>query len=122
MTPLVYDQLRALAGKFLAGDGPVTLQPTVLVHEAYLRLFGKGSIDLKDRAYFFAAAGHAMRRILVDHARARDLHQEALDLRTEALGAEHLTVGWSLRSLANAYRGLGEPARGFQVFDLHDTH
>jgi RNA polymerase sigma-70 factor, ECF subfamily len=68
--PLVYDQLRALAGSFLRRErAGHTLQPTALVHEAYFRLTGRSQVSVRDRAHFFAVAAQAMRRILVDHAR-----------------------------------------------------
>jgi RNA polymerase sigma factor (TIGR02999 family) len=67
----VYDELRQLARRHMRREGPGhTLQTTALVHEAYLRLFGR-EIDWQSRAHFFAIAGQMMRRILVDHARAR---------------------------------------------------
>jgi RNA polymerase sigma-70 factor, ECF subfamily len=70
--PLVYEELRTLAEKFLASERKNhTLQPTALVHEAYLRLVGpEGSWE--NRAHFFGAAATAIRRILTDHARTRD--------------------------------------------------
>ena len=68
--PLVYDELRKLAAARLAHEPPGhTLQPTALVHEAYLRLIGDSHFD--GRGHFFAAAAEAMRRILVNHARDR---------------------------------------------------
>lgn len=83
LLPLVYQELRALAASMLAGErerggvaGGVTLQPTVLVHEAYLRLLGpsagkegQGGPDWDGRRHFFGAAAIAMRRILIDRAR-----------------------------------------------------
>lgn len=70
--PLLYDELRALAGKILVDKGAaVTLQPTSLVHEAYLRLVGQRRMDWQDRLHFFAVAARVMRRVLVDHCRAR---------------------------------------------------
>jgi RNA polymerase sigma factor (TIGR02999 family) len=68
-----YDQLRAMAQKQMASERPGhTLQPTALVHEAYLRLVGdKAGGQWDHRGHFFAAAAEAMRRILVDHARKR---------------------------------------------------
>jgi RNA polymerase sigma factor (TIGR02999 family) len=71
--PLVYDELRKLAAQRLAGEKPgQTLQATALVHEAYLRLVGERPGQHFDgRGHFFAAAAEAMRRILVDHARAK---------------------------------------------------
>jgi RNA polymerase sigma factor (TIGR02999 family) len=73
LLPLVYDELRRLAAARMAGEAAgQTLQPTALVHEAYLRLIGSGpSADWTGRGHFFAAAAEAMRRILVDQARRR---------------------------------------------------
>jgi RNA polymerase sigma factor (TIGR02999 family) len=73
LLPLVYDELRQLAAAKMAREKPgQTLQPTALVHEAYLRLVGvEGRLRYRDRNHFFAAAATAMRRILVDSARAK---------------------------------------------------
>jgi RNA polymerase sigma factor (TIGR02999 family) len=68
----VYGRLRALAAHKMANEAPgQTLQPTALVHEAWLRLAGGRDLPCANRAYFFAAAGEAMRRILVENARRR---------------------------------------------------
>jgi len=70
--PIVYDELRALAASYFRREpAEHTLQPTALVHEAYLRLQQQTRIDLKDRHHFFALAARLMRRILVDHARGK---------------------------------------------------
>ncbi len=73
LLPLVYDELRALAAQRLAQERPgQTLQPTALVHEAYLRLVGAGPEQpWNSRGHFFGAAAEAMRRILVDQARRK---------------------------------------------------
>lgn len=72
LLPLVYGELRALAQARMAGLPPgQTLQPTALVHEAYLRLIGKTDLQLQNRQHFFFVAARAMRDILVEHARAR---------------------------------------------------
>jgi RNA polymerase sigma factor (TIGR02999 family) len=73
LLPLVYDELRRLAARKLAREEPgQTLQPTSLVHEAYLRLVGPGGGPAwENRAHFLAAAAEAMRRILIDRARDR---------------------------------------------------
>ncbi len=69
---LVYDDLRRLAARRLAHEAPgQTLQPTALVHEAYLRLLGTKAVNWDGRAHFFAAAAEAMRRILVENARRK---------------------------------------------------
>src|SRR5262249_4287061 len=73
LLPLVYDELRRLAAQQLAQEKPgQTLQPTALVHEAYLRLVGAGAEQAWDsRGHFFAAAAEAMRRVLIDNARRK---------------------------------------------------
>ncbi len=75
LLPLVYDELRRLAAARMAAEAPgQTLQPTALVHEAYLRLLGDGAgpgPGWDHRGHFFAAAAEAMRRILVESARRR---------------------------------------------------
>ena len=72
LLPLVYNELRNLASaRMLHESAGHTLQPTALVHEAWLRLAGDGKQNWKGRAYFFAAAAEAMRRILVEHARRK---------------------------------------------------
>ena len=70
LVPLVYDELRRIARRCLSNQSSShTLQPTALVHEAYLRLARRDSMDWRDRAHFFALAAQIMRQILVDHAR-----------------------------------------------------
>lgn len=70
--PLVYDELRKLAAAKMARESPgQTLQPTALVHEAWLRLGGEAQPNWKNRAHFFSAAAEAMRRILIENARRR---------------------------------------------------
>jgi RNA polymerase sigma-70 factor, ECF subfamily len=68
--PLVYDELRALAASYMRHErADHTLQPTALVHEAFLKLIEQTNVDWKNRAHFFAVAAQAIRRILIDHAR-----------------------------------------------------
>lgn len=72
LLPLVYDELRGLAARYLAGERiDHTLQPTALVHEAFLRLVHFDQARWQDRAHFYRVAAEAMRRILVNHARDR---------------------------------------------------
>jgi len=72
LLPLVYGELRKLAASRMAREAPnQTLQPTALVHEAWLRLAGGENSRFEGRAHFFAAAAEAMRRILIDRARSR---------------------------------------------------
>jgi RNA polymerase sigma factor (TIGR02999 family) len=76
LLPLVYDELRRLAATLMRGErSDHTLQPTALVHEAYVRLIrrsGDDRVEWKNRSHFMGVAATAMRRVLVDHARARD--------------------------------------------------
>lgn len=76
LTPLVYAELRRLAMRSMAAERPDhTLQPTALVHEAFLRLMNSTDVVWKNRAHFFALSARLMRRILVDFARARRSHK-----------------------------------------------
>jgi len=103
LLPLVYDQLKEVAREFMALERKDhTLQATALVHEAYLRLLGNRDVPWSDRAQFFRAAADAMRRILIEHARAngaakrgggrRRLPLDVLDLASEALFPEAIAI------------------------------
>ncbi len=101
--PLVYDQLRALASRYFRDQAAGhTLQPTALVHEAYLKLVGPTDIQWESRRQFLALASKAMRSILVDHARRKN--------RAKRGG------GWQRVSIdvAEAFR----PASGVGVLDM----
>jgi RNA polymerase sigma factor (TIGR02999 family) len=72
LMPLVYEELRRLAGRYLRRERPGhTLQPTALVNEAYLKLIDQSHVEWQNRAQFFGLAARLMRNILVDHARNR---------------------------------------------------
>lgn len=72
LMPVVYDELHALAEKYLRSEkAGHTLQPTALVHEAYMRLVDHSRVDWKGKTHFYAVGASAMRRILIDHARSR---------------------------------------------------
>src|SRR6267378_4158064 len=84
---LVYQELRQLATRKMAQESPGhTLQPTALVHEAWLRLVGPENPSFENRAHFFSAAAEAMRRILIDRARRR---------RTRRHGGEYQRVDFT---------------------------
>lgn len=111
LLPLVYAELRRLAAQKMAGEAPGhTLQPTALVHEAWLRLAGATRQSWENRAHFFGAAAEAMRRILVEHARrkhsrkrGRGAVHEVLEEATIVLNAppdELLAVHEALDALA----------------------
>jgi RNA polymerase sigma factor (TIGR02999 family) len=90
LLPLVYDELRRLAAARLAAEpSGNTLQPTALVHEAYLRLVGTPGGDQWDsRGHFFAAAAEAMRRILIDQARQKATARHGGTMKRQALDPE----------------------------------
>jgi RNA polymerase sigma factor (TIGR02999 family) len=94
LLPLVYEQLRALAGRKMREERPdQTLQATALVHEAYLRLVDTTKVQLwENRWHFFAAAAESMRRILVENARRRRRHKRGGDLNRVDLDKLELTV------------------------------
>jgi RNA polymerase sigma factor (TIGR02999 family) len=72
LLPLVYDELRGIAGAYLAKErADHTLQPTALVHEAYIRLIDQRTTDWRNRAQFYGLAAQMMRRILINHAVAK---------------------------------------------------
>ena len=104
LVPLLYDELRRLARQRLRGERPGhTLQTTALVHEAYLRLIGQHRIGAADRLEFFAVASNTMRRVLIDHARARRRQKRgggATVLPLEAASGEILSDGAAEEALA----------------------
>ena len=96
LLPLVYGELRRLAGFYLRREREDhTLQPTALVHEAYLRLVDQTKADWQNRAHFKNVAAQAMRRILVDHARKRAAIKRAGDMQKVTLETNLITgSGW----------------------------
>src|ERR1041385_2262220 len=113
LLPLVYDELRRLAASRMANEAAGhTLQPTALVHEAWLRLtHGEANANFANRAHFFAAAAEAMRRILVDHARRKAtgkrggswerLNLDKVEIAADADDDTLLLVNESLEKLAH---------------------
>src|ERR1043165_41535 len=85
LTPIVYDELRRLAGRYMRGARPGhSLQTTALVNEAYMRLVDYKRMQWQDRAHFFAVSAQVMRRILVDHARSHNVKRGA--------GVQHISL------------------------------
>src|SRR6516164_8738055 len=72
LMPLVYNELHRMARRAWSSQQGVTLQPTALINEAYLKLAGTGNTSFQDRGHFFAVACTAMRQILVNHAKSRN--------------------------------------------------
>jgi RNA polymerase sigma-70 factor (ECF subfamily) len=86
LLPLIYDELRRLAANYLRRERvDHTLQPTALVHEAYLRLVDQREVSWQNRAHFFGVAAQMMRRILVDHARAHNAGKRGADFQKLSL-------------------------------------
>jgi RNA polymerase sigma factor (TIGR02999 family) len=87
---LVYTELKRIAAQKMAGEAPGnTLQPTALVHEAWLKLVGDGDAPFENRAHFFSAAAEAMRRILVDSARRKQAIRRGAGATHEELEEYH---------------------------------
>jgi RNA polymerase sigma factor (TIGR02999 family) len=110
LAPIVYDELLRLARLRLSGErSDLTLQPTALVHEAYLKLMNQVRLSLKDRAHFFAIAATIMRRILIDDARRRKADKRGGGIRVtlneeidvaDAKGPDVLALDLALQALA----------------------
>lgn len=114
LLPLVYEELRRLAAARMAREAAgQTLQPTALVHEAWLRLVNEKDCEWRDRSYFFAAAAEAMRRILIENARRKarrkhgagqqPLNIEALELSAETPDEKLLLVNEALEEMEKAH-------------------
>jgi RNA polymerase sigma factor (TIGR02999 family) len=122
LLPLVYGELRCLAVQRLAQERPGhTLQPTALVHEAYLRLLGNDERLWSDHSHFYRAAAEAMRRILIDHARAkkgarrggdrRAIPLDLVELAAESSGEEILAVAEAISRLEEENADVAEIVR-----------
>jgi RNA polymerase sigma factor (TIGR02999 family) len=112
LMPLVYAELRTIAGRYLRKERKDhTLQPTALVNEVYLRMFGSAAPNVADKAHFLAIASQMMRRILVDYARTKATAKRGGDLhRVEAAGFELGTDDGDFLPLLELDRALDELA------------
>jgi len=120
--PQVYEELRALAGAFMARErGEHTLQPTALVHEAYLRVLAQTGVAWKNPGHLRAVTAQGMRRILVDHARARQARKrdgERVTLHSQLVAAGEREV--DVLDLESALGRLGElNERQARIVELH---
>jgi RNA polymerase sigma factor (TIGR02999 family) len=94
LLPQIYAELRRLASSYLRRERPDhTLQPTALVHEAFIRLVDQRAVRWQNRAHFFGIAAQAMRRILVDHARAHGADKRGAGERAVSLTDTLVTIG-----------------------------
>ena len=110
LTPLVYRELRLLAASHLRKERDThTLQPTALVHEAYLKLVDQSRPNWQNRTHFFAVASHLMRQVLVDHARRRQAGKRAgLKVSLEEAVSFERERSRDLVALDSALKGLEE--------------
>lgn len=110
--PLVYEELRRMARRQLAGEATGhTLRTTGLVHEAYLRLVDGSRMGPVERGYFFGAASRAMRQVLVDHARRYRSQKRGGGVRPVTLGETGAAVDAAADELIDLDRALAELAR-----------
>jgi RNA polymerase sigma factor (TIGR02999 family) len=102
LLPLVYAELRNIARRQLRHEREGhTLQPTALVHEAYVRLVDQRTVDWRNRAHFFGVASHIMRRILVDHARRQNANKRGDGIRPVSIEqAAHVAAAGEIDVLA----------------------
>ena len=125
LMPLVYDELRRLARHYMRNErAGQTLQTTALVHEAYLRLAGYKEIKWQERAHFFAIAAQLMRRILVEHARARKRVKRGRDAQTICLDAKAISLAEDASASADHFLdmlALDEAMRKLEAFDTRKT-
>jgi RNA polymerase sigma factor (TIGR02999 family) len=109
---LVYEELRRLAANKMARESPgQTLQPTALVHEAWLRLVGSNNQQFKNRAHFFSAAAEAMRRILIDRARRKLRVRHGGDFERVDLDGLDLAAPGAERELLDVHEVLDKLAK-----------
>jgi RNA polymerase sigma factor (TIGR02999 family) len=112
LLPLVYEELRRLAAHKMAGEASGhTLQPTALVHEAWLRLGAANQQNWQSRAHFFAAAAEAMRRILVEHARRKQSLKRGGGVERETLDESALVLAAPPDELLAVHEALDNLAR-----------
>jgi len=105
----VYDELRALAAGQLGRERPGhTLQPTALVHEAFVKLSGGGAVHVEDRRHFVAVAARAMRQVLVDHARRRMADKRGGGMVRTTLGGDEPAIELDPAGMVDLDRALEE--------------
>lgn len=122
LIPLVYDELRRLAGRYMRRENQGhTLQTSALINEAYLRLVDQKSIRWQNRAHFFGVAARLMRQILVDHARSRSRAKRGGGAQLVSL-AEQCVISQEIEDLINlddALKNLSEmDARKSQIVEM----
>ena len=122
LTPLVYDQLRQIAARQLAGErSDHTLNATAVVHEAYMRLIGDDT-PWQNRTHFLAVAAREMKRVLIDHARTKNRQKRGGDWQKVTLEGQDVAAGGSTVDILAVAEALDEleklDARKAEVVDL----
>jgi RNA polymerase sigma factor (TIGR02999 family) len=119
---LLYDELHRLAQRELRRGAPLTISPTTLLHETYLKLSGVESVRFPDRARFLAYAGRAMRRLIIDYVRSRRAQKRGAGFEITSLPTEevpHAPDDAELESIGEALTAIGEiEPRLAQIVDL----
>jgi RNA polymerase sigma factor (TIGR02999 family) len=105
LAPMVYDELRRMAAAYMRRERSASIQPTILVHEACLRLLPQHGINWQGRSHFFGIASQMMRRVLVDRARARNAAKRGD-------GALHVSISVAERQV---------PARNVEMIELDEA-
>lgn len=124
LVPLVYKELRKIAAAMMRRERPDhTLQPTAVVHEAFIRLIGGGQARFENRAHFFAIAARSMRRVLVDHARQRLADKRGGDARKVELEDDIALTPEQSAEVLGLDEALGRlerlDARQAQIVEMH---
>ena len=123
MIPGTYDELRSLAAGYLRGERPNhTLQPTALVHEAYLRLLDQSSIHWRNRAHFLGVAATMMRRILINYAEARAASKRQAQVQAVALDEALDIAGGSPVDLLDLHHYRGRCCAGPEALQTAREH
>jgi RNA polymerase sigma factor (TIGR02999 family) len=121
LLPVIYDELRKLAANYLRRERPDhTLQPTALVHEAYLRLVDQTRVNWQNRAHFFGVAAQIMRRLLVDHARKHNAEKRGQDFQKLSLDENidrAVERSTELIALDDALKALDAALKALAAFD-----
>src|SRR5256885_14240401 len=112
LLPLVYDELRVIARSYLRQESPDhTLQPTGLVHEAYLRLVNQQRVDWRNRAQVFGLAANMMRRILINHAETRRAQKRGGAIEKLSIDEVVIEIGGEKEDLLGLDHGVRRPGK-----------
>ncbi|MBI3818892.1 MAG: RNA polymerase subunit sigma [Planctomycetes bacterium] len=112
LTPIVFQELNRLAHAVMLDERKMhTLAPTELMHEAWIRLMGPGNLDWQDRAHFIRIAAHAMRQVLVDHARAKKAQKRGGGSRPLSLDSSFAAAAADPGHVLDLHEAIGDLSR-----------